>query len=228
MANLIYKGKTKDVYALEDGNYLLQFKDDATGADGVFDPGENAVALSIDGLGKECVALSQHFFKLINDAGIPNHLVSADVEKAQMVVKPGKVFGKGLEVIVRFKAAGSFIKRYGDYIEEGADLPALVEFTLKNDEKNDPPITADALAALGVMTFEQATQCKELTQKIGRIVQNDLAHKGLVLYDMKVEFALIDGQVALVDEISGGCMRAYKDGVWVQPMDLNKFILEKS
>ena len=25
---LVYKGKTKDVYALEDGNYLLKFKDD--------------------------------------------------------------------------------------------------------------------------------------------------------------------------------------------------------
>ena len=40
---LIYKGKTKDVYALEDGNYLLKFKDDVTGEDGVFDPGEMCI-----------------------------------------------------------------------------------------------------------------------------------------------------------------------------------------
>lgn len=49
--NLIYSGKTKDVFALDNGNYELKFKDDVTGKDGVFDPGENAVGLSIAGVG---------------------------------------------------------------------------------------------------------------------------------------------------------------------------------
>ena len=49
--NLLYKGKTKDVYALENGNVLLKFKDDCTGKDGVFDPGENSVGLTIEGIG---------------------------------------------------------------------------------------------------------------------------------------------------------------------------------
>ena len=48
---LVYTGKTKNVYALENGNYLLKFKDDCTGKDGVFDPGENSVGLTIDGVG---------------------------------------------------------------------------------------------------------------------------------------------------------------------------------
>ena len=43
---LVYTGKTKDVYALEDGNYLLKFKDTLTGEDGVFDPGANTVGLT--------------------------------------------------------------------------------------------------------------------------------------------------------------------------------------
>ena len=43
---LINKGKTKDVYALKDGNYLLKFKDDVTGEDGIFDPGANTVGLT--------------------------------------------------------------------------------------------------------------------------------------------------------------------------------------
>ena len=47
----VYTGKTKDVFALENGNYLLKFKDDCTGKDGVFDPGENAVGLTIEGVG---------------------------------------------------------------------------------------------------------------------------------------------------------------------------------
>ena len=44
---LLYSGKTKDVYELSSGDYLLKFKDDATGQDGVFDPGSNAVGLKI-------------------------------------------------------------------------------------------------------------------------------------------------------------------------------------
>ena len=49
--SLFYTGKTKDVFALDNGNYLLKFKDDCTGKDGVFDPGENSVGLTIDGVG---------------------------------------------------------------------------------------------------------------------------------------------------------------------------------
>jgi len=47
---LLYEGKTKNKYALDDGNLLLKLKDDATaGEDGVFDPGRNQVRLSILG-----------------------------------------------------------------------------------------------------------------------------------------------------------------------------------
>ncbi|MCK9340072.1 MAG: hypothetical protein M0P38_08820, partial [Bacteroidales bacterium] len=48
---LVYTGKTKDVFSLEGGNYVLKFKDDCTGKDGVFDPGENSVGLQIAGVG---------------------------------------------------------------------------------------------------------------------------------------------------------------------------------
>ena len=46
---LLYTGKTKNVYKLDNGNCLLLFKDDCTGKDGVFDPGENSVGLTIEG-----------------------------------------------------------------------------------------------------------------------------------------------------------------------------------
>ncbi|MCL2575574.1 MAG: phosphoribosylaminoimidazolesuccinocarboxamide synthase [Defluviitaleaceae bacterium] len=223
---LVYKGKTKDVYALADGNYCLQFKDDATGKDGVFDPGENQVGLTIDGLGRECLALTAHFFEMLNKHNVPTHFVSADLDKAQMTVKPAKLFGKGLEIVVRFKATGSYVRRYSDYIKEGEPLDALVEFTLKNDDKGDPPITGDSLVALDIMTNEQFEECKALAKKVAAYVREDLAKKDLTLYDIKFEFGQINGKVVLVDEISGGCMRVYNNGVWIQPMDLNKLVLE--
>ena len=96
---LVYTGKTKDVYALENGNYLLKFKDDCTGKDGVFDPGENAVGLTIDGVGDVNLRMSIYFFEKINAAGIKTHFVGADLKNTTMEVLPAKVFGHGLEVI---------------------------------------------------------------------------------------------------------------------------------
>ena len=220
---LIYTGKTKDVYKLDNGNCLLKFKDDCTGKDGVFDPGENAVGLTIEGVGDVNLRMSVYFFEKINAAGILTHYVSADLENTTMEVLPAKVFGKGLEVICRNKAVGSFIRRYGALIESGADLPSYVETTLKDDEKGDPLITKDALVAIGVMTDAQYEDLKDMTQKITGIVADDLAAKGLELYDIKFEFGYDpQGRVMLIDEVASGNMRVYKDGEYVDPMTLNK------
>ena len=203
----VYTGKTKDVFALENGNYLLKFKDDCTGKDGVFDPGENSVGLTIEGVGDVNLRMSIYFFEKINAAGIRTHYVSADLDNTTMEVLPAKVFGKGLEVICRYKAVGSFYRRYSDYCELGQDLPAYVETTFKNDEKGDPLVTKDGLVDLGVMTSEQ---------------YDDLKEKGLDMYDIKFEFGYdANGNVMLIDEIASGNMRVYKDGEYIDPMTLN-------
>lgn len=220
---LVYTGKTKNVYALENGNCLLKFKDDCTGKDGVFDPGENSVGLTIEGVGDVNLRMSVYFFEKINAAGIKTHYISADLNDTTMEVLPAKVFGKGLEVICRYKAVGSFFRRYSDYIEEGADLPAYVEMTFKNDAKGDPLVIKDGLVALGVMTEKQYDDIKDMTQKITAIVAEDLKAKGLDLYDIKFEFGYDpDGNVMLIDEIASGNMRVYKNGEYVDPMTLSK------
>lgn len=220
---LIYTGKTKNVYELENGNCLLLFKDDCTGKDGVFDPGENSVGLTIDGVGDVNLRMSIYFFEKINAAGIKTHYVNADLSTTTMEVLPAKVFGKGLEVICRYKAVGSFFRRYSDYIEEGADLPAYVEMTFKNDEKGDPLVTKDGLVDLGVMTEKQYDDMKKMTQDITKIVADDLKAKGLDLYDIKFEFGYNpEGEVMLIDEIASGNMRVYKDGEYIDPMTLSK------
>lgn len=220
---LVYTGKTKNVYALENGNYLLQFKDDCTGADGKFDPGCNEVALTIEGVGDVNLRMTQYFFEKINAAGIRTHYIAANLKDTTMEVLPAKVFGKGLEVICRHKAVGSFYRRYKDYIAEGADLPAYVEMTFKNDALGDPLVTKDGLVDLGVMTAKQYDDIKAMTQKITQIVADDLKSKGLVLYDIKFEYGYdAKGDVMLIDEIASGNMRVYKDGVYIEPMELSK------
>ena len=220
---LVYRGKTKDVFALDNGNYLLKFKDDCTGKDGVFDPGENSVGLTIDGVGDVNLRMSIYFFEKINAAGIKTHYVSANLDDTTMEVLPAKAFGKGLEVICRYKAVGSFYRRYSDYIEEGADLPAYVETTFKNDAKGDPLVTKDGLVDLGVMTDKQYEDIKKMTQDITKIVADDLKEKGLDMYDIKFEFGYDpNGDVMLIDEIASGNMRVYKNGEYIDPMTLSE------
>jgi len=181
------------------------------------------VGLTIEGVGDVNLRMSIYFFEKINAAGIRTHYVNANLDDTTMEVLPAKVFGKGLEVICRNKAVGSFIRRYGALIESGADLPSYVETTLKDDEKGDPLITKDALVAIGVMSDEQYEDLKDMTQKITKIVADDLKEKGMELYDIKFEFGYDpDGNVMLIDEVASGNMRVYKDGEYVDPMTLNK------
>lgn len=226
--NLVYKGKTKDVYELENGNYLLKFKDDVTGTDGVFDPGANTVGLSIEGAGKAGLRLTKFFFEKLNNMGIPTHYVDADIENATMTVLPAKMFGKGVEVICRYRAVGSFMRRYGMYATEGQPLDAYVEVTLKDDDRNDPLITDEGLDMLGIMTKEEYKVLADLTKKISQVVKDELAKKDMELYDIKFEFGRVgdDNHIALIDEISGGNMRAYKDGKYVEPLKLEELMLK--
>ena len=225
---LTYTGKTKDVYALDNGNVMLKFKDDCTGKDGVFDPGENTVGLTIEGIGKANLQTSVYYFEMLKAAGIKTHYVSANIDDATMEVLPGKVFGHGLEVICRLVATGSFIRRYGEYIKDGTVLEGgYVECTFKNDEKGDPLVTSEGLAALGVMSEELFKSMKEQTLKITKIVADDLKTIGLDLWDIKFEFGYNNGEVILIDEIASGNMRVYKNGKIVDPVELTKLILNR-
>ncbi|RRN76749.1 phosphoribosylaminoimidazolesuccinocarboxamide synthase, partial [Pseudoxanthomonas sp. SGD-10] len=176
---LLYTGKTKDVYSLENNQVLLKFKDDVTGEDGVFDPGANTVGLTIEGAGKSGLKMTKYFFEVLNAMGIPTHYVSADIEEVSMVVKQAKVFGKGLEVICRYKAVGSFLRRYGAYCQSGQPLDSFVEVTIKDDERGDPTISEDALQMLGILSNEEYQTLKALTKKICDIIKAELAKKNL-------------------------------------------------
>ncbi|MGY3776040.1 phosphoribosylaminoimidazolesuccinocarboxamide synthase [Helcococcus sueciensis] len=223
---LVYKGKTKDVYELENGNILLKFKDDVTGKDGVFDPGENQVGLSIEGSGKAGLSLTKYFFEELISEGIKTHYISSDIENNTMEVVKASSLGKGLEFICRFKAVGSFYRRYNKYIEEGSDLDAFTEITIKDDNAKDPTINKEALKIFGILTSEQYDYLIEETIKISKIIRKILKEKDIDLYDIKLEFGFDKkNELVLIDEISGGNMRAYKNGEYISPLELTDLIL---
>ena len=99
-----------------------------------------------------------------------------------------------------------------------------MEITLKDDDRGDPLITKDALAMLGILANEEYESLKLQTKNICKILKDELAKYGCELIDIKLEFGRNNGQVILIDEISGGCMRVYKDGKSVEPLTLAKII----
>lgn len=223
---LIYTGKTKDLMKDTEGNAYFQFKDDVTGKEGVFDPGENQVTGKMDGSGYANVTVSTYFFEKLEEKGVPTHFVSSNLDARTMRIKEAEVFGKGLEVICRFRAVGSFIRRYGLYADTGDKLDSYVEFTLKDDERQDPLINEDALLQLGILKEGEYGEIKKLTQDISTLIKEDLAAMGLELYDIKLEFGRLAGSdgIVLIDEVSGGNMRIYKDDEIVNPIALADLI----
>lgn len=210
----IYSGKTKDLFALPNGNILLVFKDDVTGSDGVIDPGANTVIGKVEGKGRKSLAMTDYFFERLRAADIPTHLVQLDLENGTMEVRRAEPLGKdvegagGLEFVCRTRPWGSFIRRYQQYIRDAAQaLDYLVEITLKDDERGDPLINDDAILTLGLVSPSHLAQAKDITRHVCRIVEADLSAKGLTLIDMKIELGLVDGRVVVIDEISADAMR---------------------
>ncbi|MGM8212404.1 phosphoribosylaminoimidazolesuccinocarboxamide synthase [Virgibacillus sp. W0430] len=225
---LIYQGKTKDVYRKDANHVVLKFKDDVTGEDGVFDPGANTVGLTIAGVGRTGLRMTQFFFQKLQKAGVPTHFIEANLNDVTMTVKDAVMFGNGLEVICRYRAVGSFYRRYGAYCEEGQSLDGFIEVTLKDDERQDPPISDDALAELHIMSKEAYKEVKQLTKQIASIVKEELAKRELELYDIKLEFGKDKntGEIMLIDEISGGNMRVYKNNTYIKPMELEQLLFD--
>ncbi|HHY75699.1 MAG TPA: phosphoribosylaminoimidazolesuccinocarboxamide synthase [Firmicutes bacterium] len=219
----IYSGKTKDVMLLDDGNILLKFKDTVTGTGNVIDAGANTVIGEVAGKGNASFRLTMYFFDLLQKAGMETHFISAGPEPNTMIVKRARSFG--LEVVCREKAWGSFVRRYGQYVEQGTSLPSLVEFTLKDDERGDPLITEDALVALKIVTPEEIKFMKETAKKATAILKDHLAEKGLELIDIKYEFGEVDGKTMIIDEISGDGMRVVRNGELLLQKELAAAIL---
>ena len=222
---LIKTGKTKDVYKLPDGNFSLIFKDSVTGhLSGESDPGGNVVVGSVEGIGSGALLMSVYYFELLKKHDVLTHYVSADLSKSKMVVLPAAVFGNGLEFVVRYKAAGSFIRRFGNYCKEGEELPKIFEVTIKDDERDDPPVTREILAALKILSFDQYDEIHKETIKICDLINDDLKSRTLDLIDIKIEFGMIEGRIALIDEISPGNMRVYQNGKKLDYLTLSRLI----
>jgi len=204
---LAYSGKTKDVY--EDGPFLVfHFKDAVLGREGREDRGGNEVIGEKTGKGSLVLEQTEFFFRLLEKNGIKTHFVERIDDRKARFLKAERI---PLEVIYRELAYGSFLRRYKGWVKPFQRL-GIVEFTLKDDSLDDPLIAEEAVIALGITGRAEVEEMKETTRKVAGILREFFSSKGLQLVDFKLEFGRLDGELIVIDELSGDTMRVARDG----------------
>lgn len=216
---LIYRGKTKDVY--KDGEFLIfYFKDNILGFENREDTGGNEVIGERQGKGSAVLKQTAFFFKLLNERGIKTHFVEKIDDRKAKFLKAEKI---PLEVIYRYKAYGSFLRRYGEFVKPLQELN-IVEFTLKSDALGDPLICEEAIEKLNIATKEEIQIMKEITRKVAQILKEFFQNKSLEIIDFKIEFGRKNGELLIIDEISGDTMRVMKNGKLLSQEELLEVI----
>ncbi len=188
----LYSGKAKTIYMTDDPTKLIsQFRDSLTAFDG-----KKKSEIAKKGY---CNAqISRKIYEMLETKGIKTHLIEM-ISDTEMLVHAVEIIK--LEVIVRNIAAGSITRKYP--VKEGTIFKnPIVSFDYKSDEYGDPMLNEDIAVALGISTYEDIEQIRNIALKINRILVEYLDKRGLLLPDFKLEFGHKDGEILLADEIS--------------------------
>ncbi|MDR2033681.1 MAG: phosphoribosylaminoimidazolesuccinocarboxamide synthase [Helicobacteraceae bacterium] len=210
---LIYEGKGKKLFAVENGDLLIaEFKDDLTAF--------NAQKRSQEsGKGALNAAISAKLFGLLEKNGIATHLVKT-LDSTNHLIKKTQIIP--IEVVVRNVATGSLTKRLG--IEEGTKLAfSLVEFYYKNDDLGDPILSDEHAILMKLASDNELKTLKELARKINSVLLPFFESIKLRLIDFKVEFGRDrNGAILLADEISPDSCRFW-DATSGEKLDKDRF-----
>lgn len=224
---MLYNGKTKNVLKNEeDGSVYLLFKDDATGENGMFDPGSNTVGGSVKGKGKIGLIISEYFFRIMEKNNIPTNYLGADIDNNLMHVRSLTI--PNLEFVLRYFTAGSMCRRFS--LEEGITFdPPYCEVTLKDDEQGDPLISERLCIMKGLLAEGQYDEGLSILKRVGEVLKKELAEMYLTLIDFKIEIGYDEnGKMYVVDEITPDIWRVRdKNGNIPNQIDCGNIILDK-
>lgn len=209
----LYEGKAKKVFATDDPNaYIVEYKDDATAFNGLKKG-------TIHDKGIMNNRISNHLMKMLEEKGVPTHLIQQLSDRETLVKKVSIV---PLEVIVRNIAAGSLSKRLG--LPEGKKLAKTVlEYSYKDDALGDPMVNDYHVFAMELATPEELKTIADYAMKINEILTAYLKDLGIELVDFKLEFGRTpDGTILLADEISPDTCRFW-DSKTGEKLDKDRF-----
>jgi phosphoribosylaminoimidazole-succinocarboxamide synthase len=209
------RGKVRDIYDL--GEHFLIVASDRLSAFDVVLP------TPIPNKGKVLTQMSEFWFAHLEDV-VPHHLISTrledfppevrrhreQVQGRSMLVRKAAVFP--VECVVRGYLAGSGLK---DYQASGAVCGIALPPGLRESDRLPEPIFTPATKAEAGLHDENISEAeagrrigagtlqrlKALSLEIYRRAADYAGRRGIIVCDTKFEFGLIDGRIALVDEV---------------------------
>jgi phosphoribosylaminoimidazole-succinocarboxamide synthase len=213
--NLIHRGKVRDLYEVEDKLLMV-----ATDRISAFDV---VMAQPVPNKGKVLTKLSLFWFDFLSDI-LPNHLLTAEVEKypsacapyleelrgRSMLVKKAKPLP--IECIVRGYLSGSFWNAYQkDTTVCGFSLPSgLVE----SEKFPEPLFTPSTKADLGehdenisikrmedLVGVSEAARIMAVCIRLYKKAADYALKKGIIIADTKFELGWHEGDLILIDEV---------------------------
>ena len=196
----ILQGKVKTVFELDEPDkVLIQYEDKVTAGNGKKEA-------YVEDKGKICCLISELLFRELEQCGIKTHYISMPTHRAMAVKKVDII---PIEVVVRNVAAGSIVRQTP--LEEGTVFSnPLVEFYLKDDEKDEPLLTEDRARLIGDYPLREL---KQLAAEVNVVLQDIFKKIDLTLVDFKLEYGYdVNGNLLLADELSPDGMRLWKKG----------------
>ena len=208
-------GKVRDVYTLNDKQLLFVASDRISAFDYI-------LATGIPQKGRVLTQISLFWFDYLADI-VPNHLITADVDKypaaarkyadqlrgRSMLVRRAEMFP--VECVVRGYISGSAWKEYKATGKvSGIALPSGLK---ESDAFPEPIFTPSTKATTGhdenisfdqmceIVGVETASHLRDLTLRVYKKAAAYARHRGIIIADTKFEFGQTDQGITLADEV---------------------------
>ena len=212
LPNMLYRGKVRDTYAIDESMLLMVATDRISAFDVVLPTGipeKGAVLCQISAFwfDKTANIIPNHFVALASDR--PDLNLSDDIARRSMVVR--KADRVDIECIVRGYITGSAWSEYRrsgsvagipmpEGLREGDMFPEpLFTPSTKAEEGHDENITVAQMEDL--VGKELTAQLAEASIAVYAAARDYALDKGIIIADTKFEFGVIDGKVSLIDEV---------------------------
>jgi len=208
-------GKVRDIYELGSDQLLFIASDRISAFDYI-------LATGIPHKGRVLTQISLFWFDFLADL-VPNHLITADVDKypaavrkyadvlrgRSMLVRRAEMFP--VECVVRGYISGSAWKEYKasgkvcgislpSGLTESAQLPEPI-FTpaTKATSGHDENISFDEMCK--IVGVETASHLRDLTLRVYKKAATYALHRGIIIADTKFEFGRTPQGITLADEV---------------------------
>ncbi len=196
------EGKTKIIYENPDDpkTVYMRFKDDITAGDG-------AKHDIIEGKALIDWQTNRNIFEYLNRCGVQTHYIGSPEEKVSVVKKLDQKIN--LEVVSRRVATGSIL-HWGNAVEGVRYDPPITQFHYKDDPLHDPLL--DEKYVEFIIAKKNGWEYRKMVEfnvEVFLHLERAFAHFNIQLVDMKLEYGIIDGDVYLIDEITGGSFRLW-------------------